>query len=174
MILIKEAMELLVKNGFNKYYPETSENPTFVRVKENKVNLSSVAQIKDFVLNYLLERGLINVWNYCSKSPYLFTESHLNMIDSIFLKMLADEKNTAYIPFKNGVVKVTADNTELLNFIDVDGYIWENQIINREFKKVTDFTNDFQDFIKKVSANDKERTKSLELTLGYLMSCQLI
>lgn len=159
----------LVKNGFNKYYPETSENPTFVRVKENKVNLSSVAQIKDFVLNYLLERSLINVWNYCSKSPYLFTESHLNMIDSIYLKMLSDEKDTAYIPFKNGVVKVTADNTELLNYIDVDGYIWENQIINREFKKVSDYTNDFQDFIRKVSANDDERTKSLELTLGYLI-----
>jgi len=91
------------------------------------------------------------------------------MIDSIYLKMLADEKDTAYIPFKNGVVKVTANNTELLNFIDVDGYIWENQIINREFKKVTDFTNDFQDFIRKVSANDDERTKSLELTLGYLI-----
>jgi hypothetical protein len=159
----------LVKNGFNKYYPETSENPTFVRVKENKVRLSSATQIKDFVLNYLLDKGLINVWNYCSKSPYLFNESHLNMIDSINLKMLSDEKDKAYIPFENGVVKVTSNNTELLNFIDVDGYIWENQIINREFKKVNDYTNDFQDFVKKVSANDEERTKSLELTLGYLI-----
>lgn len=159
----------LVKNGFNKYYPETSENPTFVRVKENKVRLSSATQIKDFVLNYLLDKGLINVWNYCSKSPYLFNESHLNMIDSINLKMLSDEKDKAYIPFENGVVKVTSNNTELLNFIDVEGYIWENQIINREFKKVNDYTNDFQDFVKKVSANDEERTKSLELTLGYLI-----
>lgn len=159
----------LVKNGFNKYYPETCENPTFVRVKENKVRLSSATQIKDFVLNYLLDKGLINVWNYCSKSPYLFNESHLNMIDSINLKMLSDEKDKAFIPFENGVVKVTSDKTEILNFIDVDGYIWENQIINREFKKVDDYTNDFQDFVKKVSANDEERTKSLELTLGYLI-----
>ena len=91
------------------------------------------------------------------------------MIDSINLKMLSDEKDKAFIPFENGVVKVTSNNTELLNFIDVDGYIWENQIINREFKKVNDYTNDFQDFVKKVSANDEERTKSLELTLGYLI-----
>jgi len=83
--------------------------------------------------------------------------------------MLSDEKHKAFIPFKNGVVKVDKENIELLNFIDVDGYIWENQIINREFTKVNDHANDFQDFVKKVTANDPERTKALELTLGYLI-----
>ena len=64
--------EFLVKNGFNKYYPENAEKPTFVRVQENKVRLSSTDQIKDFVLTFLLSKGEIKVWNYCSKSTYLF------------------------------------------------------------------------------------------------------
>jgi len=157
----------LTKNGFNKYYPETAENPTFVRVKENKVNISSNTQIKDFVLNFLQSKGLINVWNYCSKSPYLFQESHLNMIDSIYLNMLCDNKNTSYIPYKNGVVKITKNKVELLNYIDVNGYIWENQIINRDFEFINDYSNDFQDFIGKVCNNDKSRIDALELTLGY-------
>jgi hypothetical protein len=159
----------LTKNGFNKYYPETSESPTFVRVRENKVNISSSTQIKDFVLDFLFIKGLINVWNYCSKSPYLFQESHLNMIDSIYIKMLSDTKEISYIPYKNGVAKITADNIELLNYIDVDGYIWENQIINREFTIDKNHTNDFKDFISKVSNNDLQRIESLESTLGYCL-----
>jgi len=159
----------LAKNGFLKYYPENSQEPTFVRVKENKVRISSVSQIKDFVLDYLLEKKIINVWNYCSKSPYLFTDKHLNMIDSINLLMLHDDKETSYIPFKNRVVKVTKQNTEVLQYIDAPGYIWENQIINREFKELDDYTNDFQDFVKKVSNNEEQRIFALESTIGYLL-----
>ena len=159
----------LTKNGFNKYYPENSDSPVFVRVKENKVKLSSVAQIKDFVLTYLLKKVELTVWNHCSNRPYLFQETYLNMIDSIELKMLQDEKDLAYIPFKNGVVKVDKDKIDLLHYLDVNGYIWENQIIEREYEKVDDFKNDFQDFILKVSNEDEERTAALETTTGYLI-----
>jgi len=161
--------QFLVKNGFNKFYPENAEKPTFVRVIENKVKLSSADQIKDFVLTYLIEKGHINVWNFCSKSTYLFSENHLNMIDSIYLKMLADTEDSSYIPFKNGVIKVTKDSTQLLSYIDVDGYIWENQIIDRDFNLVIDFHNDFRDLVHKVSNGDHKRIASLESTLGYLM-----
>jgi hypothetical protein len=161
--------QFLVKNGFNKFYPENAEKPTFVRVIENKVKLSSVDQIKDFVLNYLIDKGHINVWNFCSKSTYLFSENHLNMIDSIYLKMLQDIEDTSFIPYRNGVVKIKRDSTELLSYIDVDGYIWENQIIDRDFNLVVDFDNDFRDLVHKVSNNDQNRIASLESTLGYLV-----
>jgi hypothetical protein len=161
--------EFLVKSGFNKYYPENAEKPTFVRVKENKVRLSSTEQIKDYVLNYLLDKNEVNVWNYCSRSPYLFNENHLNMIDSIDIFMLQDTKDSSFIPFKNGVVKVSKNDVKVMSYIDVDGYIWENQIIQRDFTPIKDSTNDFEDFVKKVSANDDVRIMSLETTLGYLI-----
>lgn len=159
----------LVKNGFNKFYPETAEKPTFVRVIENKVRLSSVDQIKDFVLTYLIRKGQINVWNHCSRSPYLFSENHLNMIDSVSLMMLEDTKNVSFIPFINGVVRVTKNESKLVSYIDVDGYIWENQIINRQFDVVKDFNNDFYDLVQKVSNDDPLRIASLQSTLGYLL-----
>jgi hypothetical protein len=159
----------LVKNGFNKFYPENAEKPTFVRVIENKVRLSSVDQIKDFVLNYLIKKGHINIWNHCSRSPYLFSENHLNMIDSVALKMLQDTQDCSYLPFLNGVVKVTKDETKMLSYIDVEGYIWENQIITREFHLVNDFNNDFYDLVKKVSNEEPKRIAALQSTLGYLL-----
>lgn len=161
--------QFLVKHGFNKYYPDGAEKPTFVRVKENKVNLSSIEQIKDFVLNYLIEKGQIVVWNHCSRSPYLFNENHLNMIDSIDLKMIQDTKKESFIPFKNCVVKVTKDSIKQIPYIDIDAYIWEKQIIQRDFNVCIDFNNDFLDFVHKVSNQDDERIVALESTLGYLI-----
>jgi len=159
----------LSKHGFAKFYPEESLSPTFVRVQENKVKLSSAEQIKDFVLKYLESRCEISVWNHCSRSTYLFSENHLNMIESINLKMLQDRQNISFIPFTNGVVEVSKKGTRLISYIDVDGYIWENQILTREFKVVDEHDNDFQNFISKVSNEDPDRTNALESTLGYLM-----
>ena len=107
--------EFLVKNGFNKYYPENAEKPTFVRVIENKVRISSTEQIKDFVLTYLQDKGELDVWNHCSKLTILFNESFLNMIDSINILMLQDTKDASYIPYKNGVAKVTKDAVDLMS-----------------------------------------------------------
>ncbi len=161
--------QFLVKNGFNKFYPEGAEKPTFVEVVENKVTISSVERIKDFILDYLLSIGEIEVWNFCSRSSYLFSEWHLNMIDSIHLEMLDDTPTTSFIPFRNGIAKVTKDNVQIVKYVDVEGYIWKDQIVDRDFKEIDDFKNDFQDFIGKVSDEDPEREKALRATIGYLL-----
>jgi hypothetical protein len=159
----------LVKNGFMKYYPETAKIPNFVRVKENKVNISSADVIKDFVMGYLNSTGNINIWNYCAKNPIMFNANYLNMIDSIYLKTLQDKIHESFIPYQNGVVLVTKNKVELLSYIDIDGYIWEEQIIKRDFVKITDYKNDFQDFVSKICNNDPERIIGLETTIGYLL-----
>jgi hypothetical protein len=91
------------------------------------------------------------------------------MLESIELKMIKDSKSEAFIPFLNGVVRITKSKVELIDFIDVDGYIWENQIINRNFVKSENVENDFKDMVSKVSAKDETRINALEHTLGYLI-----
>ena len=91
------------------------------------------------------------------------------MIDSIALKMLQDTIDCSFIPFKNGVAKITKKEVVLQSYIDVNGYIWENQIIGRDFFKLDSFDNDFKDLVYKVSNEDENRTASLESTLGYLL-----
>jgi hypothetical protein len=73
------------------------------------------------------------------------------------------------IPFRNGVAKVTKNSVVLQSYIDVEGYIWENQILDRDFIPVDEYKNDFQDLISKVSAENPERITALESTLGYLL-----
>ena len=43
----------LERNGFKKHYPNDTQKPTWVYIHSNKVKITSVEIIKDFVLNYL-------------------------------------------------------------------------------------------------------------------------
>ena len=156
-------------NGFNKFYPEKSETPVFVKVTENKARVVSTDQIKDFVLTWLMGKKNIDVWNFMAESPRYFSENYLNYLSPIDLKMVKDTKDESYIPYLNGVLKVTKKSKKLIDYIDIDRYIWENQIINREWAEVGDYTNDFQDFVSKVTNEDGPRTQSLESTIGYLL-----
>jgi hypothetical protein len=159
----------LERNGFAKFYPESTISSVFVRVIENKVNLVSETQIKDFVLDYLKDIKQFDVWDHCASYTSLFSERYLSMLRSINLRMLSDTKDSAYIPFRNLVVKITPNQVETLRYIDVDGYIWNDQIIQRDFVSDSNYSNDFQDFVSKVSAENIERTEALESTIGYLL-----
>lgn len=162
--------KFLIKNGFSKYYPEGAEKPNFVRVVENKVNLISSDQIKDFVLSHLAKGENIDVWNFCSRATYLFTEKYLNFIDSINLYLLEDTKDKCYLPFKNGVVEITKNDCRIMSYLDVDGYIWEKQIIDRNFTKLKDKKgSDFQKFIRRITNKNTERYDSFISTIGYLL-----
>lgn len=168
--IISNAYNNFLKiNGFNKFYPEKSESPVFVKVTENKVKVVSTDQIKDFVLNWLMDKKNIEVWNYMAETPKYFSENYLNYLSPIHLKMIKDTKDTSYIPYKNGVLKVTKDKKELIDYLDIDAYIWENQIINRDWQEIQDYSNDFQDFVSKVTNGDPQRTLALESTIGYLL-----
>jgi hypothetical protein len=168
-IVPHDYAKFLHKHGFAKYYPERSNKPTYVYIEENKVSESSVELIKDFVLKYCLAKGELDVYNHCAKSAQLFTESHLNMLESIDMRILQDSRYVSYIPFNNGVVQVTKDEVKLVSYIDIDGYIWKEQIIKRNFTRLPSHDNNFQDFVHKVSAQDAERIKAMESTLGYLI-----
>ena len=161
--------EFLVKNGFAKYYPENAEKPSFVKIIENKVILIGADQIKDFVLKYLARIEMFDVWNYCSRATQLFTDKYLNFLDSIDLEMLKDTSEHCYIPYKNGVVKIDKDKVDIISYLDIDGYIWENQILNREFTYKNKFNSDFQGFVKYVCNENDSRIESLESTIGYLV-----
>jgi len=160
----------LEKKGFFKFYQEKSENPIFINIKENIVRNSSATKIKDFVLQYLFERNELQVWNYLASTTKYFTDVFLSFLESIDLKMMKDTKESVFLYFKNGVVEVQKEEQKLLDYIDCDGYVWEDQIIKRNYQETDNDENDFKKFVHRVSADEKKRIQIMESTLGYLMS----
>ena len=157
----------LERNGFKKYFPTDSQKSNLVRVISNKVSLTSIDIIKDFVLNYLIKSGNLDVWSYCANYQTLFSEQFLTMLETIELNMLKDTKDKSYIAFQNGVLEITKDNINLIDFIDIDYYIWENHIIKRDFVYSKNVNNDYKTFIYNISNGN---TESIECSIGYLIS----
>ena len=156
----------LENKGFAKHYPNGSDKPMFVYVKENKVKESSISRIKDFVLNYLLENGKIDVFNYCSTYHNLFTEQYLIMLETIDLLMMQDYAYKSFIPFKNGILEVTKTNAVLKEYFEMDGYIWDSQILDRDWIPSKNNDNDYKRFINNISHNDPT---AIEAAIGYLL-----
>jgi hypothetical protein len=74
-------------------------------------------------------------------------------------KFLRDTVDTSYIPYRNGVVQVTAKEIKLLAYKDVHFHIWKERILPREFKYVKE-RGMFEQFFNNVcgGANGKKKT----------------
>jgi len=157
----------LERNGFKKFFPNECQKPTWLYILSNKVIETSVEKIKDFVLYFLLERGELDVWKYCANYPNLFSEKFLSMIDTVELMMLKDDKDKSYFAFKNGILEVDKNTHKLVDYIDVDGYVWQSQIIQRDWIETETTDNDYKTFINNVS---NKTPFPIECAIGYLLS----
>jgi hypothetical protein len=157
----------LENRGFYKVQLNDKEF-TFVKVYNNIINEVNEVQIKDFVLNHVLEVDM-NVYNFFAKSTTKFTEGYLNQLSTKDLAMIRDTETESYLFFQNGVLKITKDKTEIIDYINIGGFVWQKNIIPYDFKN-TDNKSDFEKFILNVSDNCDNRKLITETSLGYLLN----
>lgn len=161
--------DFLTKEGFYKYYPEGSKNFVFVRVKDNVITDSSEEVIKDFILKYIESTGDMSIYNFFAMNTKFFTENFLNFITNVDSRFMTDDSETAYLYYNNCAIKVTRRGVEKIDYKDLKGIVWEDQKIKRNFLETSHVDCEFKRFITNISGDDKERIKSVESTIGYLM-----
>jgi len=161
--------QFLEDNGFYKYLPDGGKSFIFVRVTNNLINHTSDEEIKDFVLNYLDKIEDMTIYNYFADKTRYFKDDFLSLLSSVDVYFMEDTKDSAYLYYTNCAVKVTKDNIEVIDYIDLGGYIWNDQVIKREFK-ICDITDcDYKTFISNISGDDSNRIMSMESTIGFLL-----
>lgn len=178
------------------YYRFDQPNGAFeyVYVKDNKIELIEARQIIDAFEDYV--RKLPEIHKESSigveqlekdVTPYMILEKMYPSMATLFspnnlerlrpigrpIQIMHDEDNAKYLYFKNRVIKVTAEKTELLPYSELhDGCIMANSIIDREYwddQLWCDASGDFYKFCLLISGNDTKRLQSLMSILGYLM-----
>ena len=159
----------LEDNGFYKFNPEGNKNYIFVRVTNNLIDHTSEKEIKDFVLNYLLNVDDLSVYNYFAENTKYFREEFLTLISSINVFFIADTKTTSYLYYMNCAVKITLKDTTLIDYIDLGGYVWRDHVIDRNFTLCKVGECDYKVFISNICGEDKSRINSMESTIGYLL-----
>ena len=157
----------LENRGFYKVQLNEKEF-TFVKVYNNIISEANEINIKDFVLNYVIEIDA-KVYNFFAKSTAKFTENYLTFLDTKKLAMVRDTKDTSYLYFKNTVAKVTIDHIEFVDYDKIGGFVWKKNIIPHVFE-ITNDTSDFETFIGNVSKNENQRKVVIECAMGYLLN----
>ena len=162
--------QFLEDNGFYKYCPEGGKNYVFVKVTNNLIDHTSEKEIKDFVLQHLLELDDVSVYNYFADQTRFFKEEFLSMLSTIDIYFIADSKDSAYLYYKNCAVKITKDGIKPIDYLDLGGYVWKDHIIDRTFS-MCDVTGncDFKKFVSNINGGDVNRVTTMESTIGFLM-----
>jgi len=165
-ILFKQFLE---ENGFYKYCPEGGKNYVFVKVTNNLIDHTSEKEIKDFILNHLINLDDLSIYNYFADNVRYFREEFLTLLDTIDIYFIEDSKDTSYLYYRNCAVKIDTKGIEIIDYLDLGGYVWKDHVIDRKFT-VCDYEESmYKKFISRICNNDDNRVKTLESTIGFLM-----
>ena len=159
----------LEDNGFYKYAPEGSKNYVFVKVTNNLIDHASEKEIKDFVLGYLLKLEDKSIYNFFADAVRYFREEFLTLLSTIDVYFMEDTKGTAYLYYRNCAVRISTDGIDIIDYLDLGGYVWNDHIIDRNFVECSHEGCDYGKFISNICGKDEARTASMESTIGYML-----
>jgi hypothetical protein len=169
-------IEFLDVHGFGKLYAESDLNSMLVRVEDNIVRHTSREKIKDFVLEYVREvqpkREAQVIDALLRGANVYFSDALFEFLSPVEPDFHEDTPEKAFFYYENGFVEVTADGFQLRPYSELDGVIWEDQIIDREFEDLTDEAPsgwDWHEHLLNVAGHDRERHNAICTALGYLM-----
>ncbi len=165
-ILFKNFLE---EHGFYKFNPQGSKNYVFVRVTNNLIDHTSEKEIKDFILNYLIELDEVQAYNYFAENTRYFREEFLTLLSSIDVYFIEDTKTTAYLYYNNAAVRITYNDITSIDYLDLGGYVWKDHVIDRPYVKCDSTNCDYKTFINNLCADEESRALSMKSTIGYLL-----
>jgi hypothetical protein len=187
-------IQFLENHGFGKTYVESDLESRLVRVQENVIKYTSTERIKDFTLRFVREEindeqglplpasgsrsrahggyGTEDVADALLRGSNVYFSSGLfEFLKPLNLDFHRDIAEKAFFYYQNGFVEVTAEGFTLHDYSDLDGVIWKDQIIGREFADLTDKKPagwDWHEHLLNVAGRNSDRHTSLCTSLGYL------
>lgn len=161
----------LQQNNFFKYFPADSNTYSFIKKEQNLIEETNEKRIKDFTLSSLLSREEIGYQPYdlMAGATKYFTSEFLSMLDSAQVEMMEDTAEKCYLYYRNCAVEITKEGITNHEYIDLDGYVWKRQIIDREYIASDHHQSEFRTFLWLVSGKDSAKYNSFKSVIGYLM-----
>lgn len=159
-----------------------NKNHIFIKCINNVIREVSIVEIKQFVKCYFIEKEDVLPCGLSSKdllnklmqgNNTYFGKGLLDFLDEFKLNPHKDTKNASFIYYSNGVVKVTKDGKWLIPYNDLEGYVWIDQILDRNVTlfDIKKDRSDFSKFVYYISGKNKDRTERAKSIIGYLLHC---
>ena len=161
--------DFLENRGFYKYCPAGSDNYIFISISSNRIDNATDDKIKDYVLEYLLSLEDLSIYNHFAERTRYFKEDFLSLLSYKTIYFMEDTATCAYLYFKNVALKITTSQIETIEYDNLDGFVWKDQVIDREFHHCDDSDCDYGKFISNISEGNQVRIKAVQSTAGFLL-----
>lgn len=161
----------LQQQNFFKYYPTKTSTYIFIEKDQNLLEETTEKQIKDHVLNYLLNRSDLDYlpYDFMARNSKYFSAEFLSFLETAEVELKEDTATEAFLYYKNCVVRVTPNKIEQIDYVDIDGFIWKRQIIDRDYTQSDHHDSIFRKFIWLISGRNVDKYNSFKSVIGYLL-----
>lgn len=160
----------LEQNNFYKYFPNSG---AFVYIKKdrNLIEETDEKRIKDFVLDYLLSRQDIGFapYDFMATNTKYFNFDFLSFLESIDIELKEDTDKKCYLYYNNCALEISEDGVNEIDYLDLNGFVWKRQVIERDYKKYDHHDAVFKKFLWLISGKDDARYLSLKSVIGFML-----
>lgn len=152
-------------------YRQSVDKWILIRIVDNIVKQVGKKDLKDEILNYIIDQETRYMHQYVLKNiAKAVSDEFLETLPEKNVSFRKDRKDAMQLYYQNCIIKITRDKISRHDYTELDGFIWESQILQREFNEneLKD-DSDFKKFCWNISNHDKFRYSSILSVIGYLV-----
>ena len=144
-----------------------------IRIIDNIVSEIGKKELKDEIINFL-----VNI-DGCPEYIHQFalkdiakavSDDFLETLPAKQVEFRKDRKDAMQLYYQNCIVKITSNGVTTHKYTELNGYIWESQILPRDYEKCEiSTTANFCRFISNISNHDQNRVDAVCSALGFYL-----
>ncbi|MDO7138279.1 hypothetical protein [Algibacter lectus] len=161
-------LRFLHDNGYRNY------NGELISLVDNVATVVDKEKIFKFLLEFIQSFNddvLTNAFFKQGESLILKNRGLIHGIKDLEKEPLTDSAKVGYVSYDNGVVKIDKNAIKLLKYSEIEGFVWEEQIIRRKFKFIIDYDSNINvyDRCLRNSTNNENHFLSVVSAIGNLI-----
>jgi hypothetical protein len=98
-----------------------------------------------------------------------FTSEFLSCLESAEIEIKEDTIDKAYLYYNNCALEVSKNEVKKIDYIDIKGFVWKKQLIDRDFEIFDHHDAVFRKFLWLIAGKDVSKYNSFKSVIGYLM-----
>lgn len=167
---IRHGKKVSVKyHELNHYYKELGYRTHMGQLVQVINNIVTLREPKDLIRQFLNNLEPIVRDEFHERVGTIFSDKggFMAMLDELDDNFISDTQNNTWLFFRNRAIRVNKDSTEEYLYKELDGYIWQDNVMARDYA-YTDF--DGCDAHRFVGILGGQNVGKLEAIIGYMLN----
>lgn len=142
-----------------------------IRIIDNIVKQVGKKDLKDELINYVLENEPTRYMHqfFLKNIGKATSDEFLETLPAKQVDFRKDKKDAMQLYYQNCIVKLTKNKLTTHEYTELDGYIWESQILNRNYIVGAYPDSHFKSFVFNISNKEDKRYSSICSVIGFLI-----